>query len=182
MFTGYRCDLPGLAGRRTFRTSFVRISPLFNELAADLSSGHVLSILSRFAVLSDRQVVCKMLAEHVFEATRRLVSANLPSRLNCVYLCRSYSDAERWRRYFETWTPQQSIYECAVVGWYFQGDGNKIAEARSHVENASTIAAVEEGARRMQEVAFSYWKHQPAREPLPELLVEGTVSFVKELP
>jgi hypothetical protein len=177
-FAAFRCDRPSLVGTVARRTSYVRTAHLHRDLLGGFTTRTLFDRLAPIKRLEDRQEVGKAVVEQAFEFVRRQIDVRLPSRLDCTYACSTLEYAVTWQRALSP----AIAYQCTVQGWWFQGDANKVGEARATLDaQLPNLSSVEQALGRIRQVAVSYWQSDFGKPCLPELLVDGIVTLGEPL-
>lgn len=115
------------------------------------------------------------LRELAMEEVRKVEYPFYPSRMSCLYVSRTYEEAERWGEFFaRIGRPTYSIVELEVKGTYFIGDATKCFDGQ-------TDKSIN------KELARLYWEN-PQREDnkneVCEMLVDGEImvlTIIKEI-
>ena len=115
------------------------------------------------------------LRELAMEEVRKEEYPFYPSRMSCLYVSRTYEEAERWGEFFaRIGRPTYSIVELEVKGTYFIGDATKCFDGQ-------TDKSIN------KELARLYWEN-PQREDnkneVCEMLVDGEImvlTIIKEI-
>ena len=115
------------------------------------------------------------LRELAMEEVRKEEYPFYPSRMSCLYVSRTYEEAERWGEFFaRIGRPTYSIVELEVKGTYFIGDATKCFDCQ-------TDKSIN------KELARLYWEN-PQREDnkneVCEMLVDGEImvlTIIKEI-
>ncbi|MGI0531848.1 DUF2441 domain-containing protein [Bacillus pfraonensis] len=109
----------------------------------------------------------RALREVIVEMVRLQEYPEYPSRLSCLYAAKSYEDALKWKKLFDSYNRKVfQIAKLRVIGNSFEGDGNLLPK--------------EDGApfSRKIEQAKEYWKGNVKNE-LPELLINGKIEVIE---
>jgi hypothetical protein len=113
--------------------------------------------------------------EAIFEAVRRELNPDAPSRLNCVFVCpiegSGFCSNSKYSR-------RAHVYKVKVTGKVFTTDGGLWTEAMMVPKNWSE----EDRAESIRSWAKEYWKPRDnvRINMAEEVLVEGTVVIVGE--
>lgn len=105
--------------------------------------------------------------EVIVEMVRLQEYPKCPSRLSCLYAAKSYEDALKWKKLFDSYNRKVlQIVKLRVIGNSFEGDG--------------TLLPKEDGVPFSQKIeqAREYWKGNVKNE-LPELLINGKIEVVE---
>lgn len=109
----------------------------------------------------------RAIREVIVEMVRLQEYPEYPSRLSCLYATRSYDDALKWKKVFDSYNRKVlQIVKLRVNGSSFEGDGSLLPK-----EDGASFA-------RKIEQAQKYWKGN-VRNTLPELLVSGKIEVVE---
>ncbi|WIY59076.1 DUF2441 domain-containing protein [Bacillus arachidis] len=109
----------------------------------------------------------RAIREVIVEMVRLQEYPEYPSRLSCLYAAKSYEDALKWKKLFDSYSRKVlQIVKLRVMGNSFEGDGNLLPK--------------EDGVpfSRKIEQAKEYWKGNVKNE-LPELLINGKIEVVE---
>lgn len=109
----------------------------------------------------------RAIREVIVEMVRLQEYPDYPSRLSCLYAAKSYKDALKWKKLFDSYNRKVlQIVKLRVIGNYFEGDGNLLPK--------------EDGVpfSRKIEQAREYWKGNVMSE-LPEVLINGNIEVVE---
>lgn len=109
----------------------------------------------------------RAIREVIVEMVRLQEYPEYPSRLSCLYAAKSYEDALKWKKLFDSYNRNVlQIVKLRVIGNSFEGDGNLLPK--------------EDGAPFAQKIeqAKEYWKGNVTNE-LPELLINGKIEVVE---
>lgn len=109
------------------------------------------------------------LRELALEEVRRDNYPFYPSRMNCLYVSKTYEEAERWGDFFaHIGRPTYSIVELDVKGNCFVGDATKCFEGQT--DKATNL-----------ELAKKYWETsqtENSKNEVSEMLVDGEITVV----
>lgn len=109
----------------------------------------------------------RAIREAIVEMVRLQEYPQYPSRLSCLYAAKSYEDALKWKKLFDSFHRKVlQIVKLRVNGHIFEGDGNLLPK-----EDAIPFA-------RKMEQARVYWQGNMDQE-LPELLINGKIEVVE---
>lgn len=110
------------------------------------------------------------LRELALEEVRRDKYPFYPSRMSCLYVSKTYEEAERWGNFFaQIGRPTYSIVELDVKGNCFVGDATKCFDGR--IDKATNI-----------ELAKIYWENpqtEDYKNEVSEILVDGEITVAK---
>ncbi|MFC4411616.1 DUF2441 domain-containing protein [Chungangia koreensis] len=109
----------------------------------------------------------RAIREVIVEMVRLQEYPEYPSRLSCLYATKSYEEALKWKKVFESYNRKVlQIVKLRVNGRSFEGDG--------------TLLPKEDGVpfSKKIEQAREYWRGNVKNE-LPELLVCGKIEVVE---
>ena len=121
----------------------------------------VASIVLR--TVSDSAMITR---ELMFEETRKEINENLPSRLKCLYVCKTESELKTWCDIFKrTNKKKYQILKLKLTGKIFLGD-------------ASLILRQNISLNKKKEQAYKYW-HGDKKDNINEYLFIGTAEVVK---
>lgn len=109
------------------------------------------------------------LRELALEEVRRNNYPFYPSRMSCLYVSKTYEEAERWGDFFaHIGRPTYSIVELDVNGNYFVGDATKCFDGQT--DKAANL-----------ELAKKYWETsqtENSKNEVSEMLVDGEITVV----
>ena len=109
------------------------------------------------------------LRELAMEDVRKEKYPFYPSRMNCLYVSKTYEEAERWGDFFaRIGRPTYSIVELEINGNCFVGDATKCFHAQTDI-------AVN------KELAELYWENPQNEEhnnEVCEMLVDGEITVI----
>ncbi len=110
------------------------------------------------------------LRELALEEVRRKRYPMYPSRMSCLYVSKTFEEAESWGKYFaELGRPTYSIVRLEVNGNCFIGDATKCFDGTTNKEENLRLAEL-------------YWENLRSDEPtIEEMLVDGTITVVEVL-
>lgn len=109
----------------------------------------------------------RAIREVIVEMVRLQEYPEYPSRLSCLYAAKSYEDARKWKRLFDSYHRNVlQIVKLQVEGHYFEGDGNLLPKE----DGLPFVKKIEQ--------AREYWKGNVKNE-LPELLINGKIEVVE---
>lgn len=112
------------------------------------------------------------LRELAMEEVRQKKYPMYPSRMSCLYVSKTFSEAENWGKYFaELGRPTYSIVKLEINGNCFIGDAAKCFDGTTDKEKNLKLAE-------------SYWENRPSRSSgsvVEEMLVDGTITVVEIL-
>lgn len=109
----------------------------------------------------------RAIREVVAEMVRLQEYPEYPSRLSCLYAAKSYEDALKWKKIFDSYNRKVlQIVKLRVIGKFFEGDGDLLPK-----EDAIPFSLKIEQARQ-------YWRGNEKNE-LPELLISGKIEVVE---
>lgn len=110
------------------------------------------------------------LRELALEEVRRESYPFYPSRMCCLYVSRTYEEAERWADFFaRIGRPTYSIVELDIKGKCFIGDATKCFDGQT--DRATNL-----------ELAKIYWENpqtEDSKNEVCEILVDGEITVVK---
>lgn len=109
----------------------------------------------------------RAIREVIVEMVRLKEYPQYPSRLSCLYAAKTYEDALKWKKLFDSFNRKVlQIVKLNVFGNYFEGDGNLLPK-----EDGVPFSKKIEQARE-------YWKGNVNNE-LPELLINGKIEVTE---
>lgn len=109
----------------------------------------------------------RAIRETIVEMVRLQEYPNYPSRLACLYATKSYEDALKWKKVFDSFNRKPlQIVKLKVIGNCFEGDGGLLPK-----EDGVPFSKKIEQAR-------VYWEGHVENE-LSELLVDGSMEVVE---
>ncbi len=111
------------------------------------------------------------LRELAMEEVRRKEYPGFPSRMSCLYVSKTFEEAEKWAQFFvRIGRPTFHIVKLYVEGNYFVGDATKCFDGTAHKEENLRLA------RR-------YWENKNEDKgdepPVYEMLVDGHIEVVR---
>lgn len=107
--------------------------------------------------------------EYIYELVRREKFPELPSRLQCSFLCESEADVRRFQQ--ETARTLDIIYEVELVG-----DRKSVYKFDWQLVNFPQLFTVEDLEKR----AIEYWKNSESVQN-PEVLTENPIKIIRSL-
>ena len=109
----------------------------------------------------------RAIREAIVEMVRLQEYPEYPSRLSCLYAAKSYQDALKWKKLFDSYHRRVlQIVKLRVIGAIFEGDGSLLPK-----EDGIPFS-------RKMEQAREYWEGNINNE-LPELLINGKIEVVE---
>lgn len=109
----------------------------------------------------------RAIRETIVEMVRLERYPNYPSRLSCLYTTKTYNDALKWKKLFESYNRQVlQIVKLSVDGNSFEGDG----ELLPNVDCSSFDKKISQ--------AEIYWQGNKNNN-LPEILVDGEIKVIE---
>ena len=110
------------------------------------------------------------LRELALEEVRQKKYPQYPSRMSCLYVSRTFEEAENRGKYFaEIGRPTYNIVKLSVEGNCFIGDAAKCFDGRTDKKENLRLAE-------------RYWENNPRnseKQPIEEMLVDGTITVVE---
>lgn len=110
------------------------------------------------------------LRELALEKIRKEYYPTYPSRMSCLYVSKSLSEAEKWAELFVNWNrPTYSIVKLKVMGNVFVGDANNCFDAT--IDENKNLS-----------LAHDYWLNKPDSQncpPIKEYLVDGDIEVIE---
>lgn len=110
------------------------------------------------------------LRELALEEVRLKKYPSYPSRMSCLYVSRTYEEAEEWGKFFaKIGRPTYCVVKLKIEGNCFIGDATKCFDG--HVDKQENL--------RLAEL---YWKNEPNDTNNPticEMLVDGHITVVE---
>ena len=108
--------------------------------------------------------------ELALEEVRKKKYPTYPSRMSCLYVSRTFEEADNWGKYFaKIGRPTYSIVKLEIDGNCFYGDATKCFDA--HLDEQENIWLAE-----------IYWKNDSNdadHRPIVEMLVDGRIKVVE---
>jgi hypothetical protein len=112
-------------------------------------------------------ITIRGIRELIVEMVRLQRYTNYPSRLNCLFVSRTYEDIERWKKIFESYNRKiVQIIKIKSNGSSFEGDGDLLPKEDATSFESKIIQANE------------YWESR-GNSKLPEVLVDGDIEVVE---
>lgn len=110
------------------------------------------------------------LRELALEEVRQKMYPMYPSRMSCLYVSKTFEEAESWGKYFaEIGRPTYSIVKLEINGNCFVGDAAKCFDATTDKEENLRLAEL-------------YWGNSPHKsneQTIEEMLVDGTITVIE---
>lgn len=113
--------------------------------------------------------------ELALEEVRKKKYPQYPSRMSCLYVSRTFEEADNWGKYFaKIGRPTYSIVKLEIEGNCFYGDAKKCFDAQLSEQENFRLAEI-------------YWKNESSdgdEPPIVEMLVDGhikVIEIVKEI-
>ena len=120
----------------------------------------------------------EMLEHHTSVAMRELALEEVrkkkyrayPSRMSCLYVSKTFEEADNWGKYFsKIGRPTYSIVKLEINGNCFYGDATKCFDAQLNEHENLRLAEI-------------YWKNESNdvnNPPIVEMLVDGRIKVVE---
>ena len=109
------------------------------------------------------------LRELALEEVRRDKYPQYPSRMGCLYVSKTFEEADDWGKFFaEIGRPTFHIVKLEIKGNCFIGDATKCFKGRPNKEENIRLAE-------------AYWENKPNtlnQQPVYEMLVNGQITVV----
>lgn len=110
------------------------------------------------------------LRELALEEVRQSKYSQYPSRLNCLYVSRTFEEADNWGKLFvEIGRPTYHIVKLEIEGNCFTGDATKCFEGQLDKEKNLKLAEL-------------YWKsgaEDTNQQVICEMLVDGSITVIE---
>ena len=113
--------------------------------------------------------------ELALEEVRKKKYPQYPSRMSCLYVSRTFEEADNWGKYFaKIGRPTYCIVKLEIEGNCFYGDAKKCFDAQLSEQENFRLAEI-------------YWKNESNdgdEPPIVEMLVDGhiqVIEIVKEI-
>ena len=110
------------------------------------------------------------LRELALEEVRLKKYPNYPSRLSCLYVSKSFEEADEWCRYFaEIGRPTYGIVKLKIEGNCFIGDAAKCFDGKTDKKENLRLADL-------------YWKNESNNQDeqsVTEMLVDGNITVIE---
>ena len=108
--------------------------------------------------------------ELALEEVRKKKYPSYPSRMGCLYVSRTFEEADNWGKYFaKIGRPTYSIVKLEIDGNCFYGDATKCFDAQLDEQENIRLAEI-------------YWKNDSNdadHRPIVEMLVDGRIKVVE---
>ena len=108
--------------------------------------------------------------ELALEEVRKKKYPTYPSRMSCLYVSRTFEEADNWGKYFaKIGRPTYCIVKLEIEGNYFYGDATKCFDAQLDKQENMRLAEI-------------YWKNESGDSddpPIVEMLVDGHIKVVE---
>ena len=115
------------------------------------------------------------LRELAMEEVRKEEYPFYPSRMSCLYVSRTYEEAERWGEFFaRIGRPTYSIVELEVKGNCFMGDATKCSDGQTD----------KAGDKELARLYWEYPQSEDKKNEVCEMLVDGEImvlAILKEI-
>ena len=110
--------------------------------------------------------------ELALEEVRKKKYPTYPSRMSCLYVSRTFEEADNWGKYFaQIGRPTYSIVKLEIEGNCFYGDATKCFDAQLDEQENMRLAEI-------------YWKNESNdadNPPIVEMLVDGHIKVVERI-
>ena len=110
------------------------------------------------------------LRELALEEVRREKYPQYPSRMSCLYVSKTFEEADNWGKFFaKIGRSTYSIVKLKIEGNCFIGDATKCFDGRIDKKENLRLAEL-------------YWKNEPNnadKPPITEMLVDGNITVVE---
>lgn len=110
------------------------------------------------------------LRELALEEVRQRKYPQYPSRMSCLYVSKTFEEAENWGKFFaQIGRPTYCIVKLEVKGNYFIGDATKCFDGQTDKEENLRLAEI-------------YWENKTDNSdehPIREILVDGKITVVE---
>lgn len=141
-----------------------------NEYLSDMKRKHTLSFENNEkAILISKTVndYAMITRELMFEEVRKQINNELPSRLKCLYVCKTEEEINTWLEIFKrTNKKDYQILKLKLTGKIFEGDASFITRQNISLNN-------------IKEQAKLYW-NKTKKDNIMEYLFEGK-AIVEEI-
>lgn len=148
-------------------------------------SGVYRRVMDKLAIVNDIyrhpcQYDAERLDHHTLVAFRELALEEgrqkkypmYPSRMSCLYVSKTFEEAESWGNYFaKIGRPTYSIVRLAISGNCFIGDAAKCFDGTTNKEENLRLAEW-------------YWENRPCKsneQSMEQMLVDGTITVIEVL-
>ncbi len=110
------------------------------------------------------------LRELALEEVRQKKYPHYPSRMNCLYVSKTFEEADNWGKFFaRIGRPTYCIVKLEVKGNCFIGDATKCFDGQTNKEENLRLAEI-------------YWENKSNasdKPPISEMLVDGYITVVE---